>query len=509
MLLTLIRKEIVETMLDLRFLVASLLCVVLIPLGMYVSQEDYHQRLAAYEKTHDVYRQRHGTPKPPVTGKEEAQGLRPPTALSIFASGIEPFLPDNVITSCDGLYRTTKEARACNPQSLLFGKADLLFNVTFIVSLMALIFTFNAVSGERERGTLRLMIAHSVSRSRILLSKVLGRYVALLTPFLLAILISLFVLDLSPDVSIVSSQVWPAFLLILLATLLFLLGMVCLGVCVSTFTRSSKGSIVLLFFVWVVFLFAVPRISPILAEMLCPVESASVVDFTKRMIHDNIERELQQREKETIDSKLDAELDLVWQQAQKMEQEMVARVRSSGREPVRDDYKEINKFINERDRKLKGRYAPDRERLVKESQICIAKELRKIEEGYRNKKTAQFSLAMDFARLSPISCYSYFVSGLCGTGVEEPDNFVRNAQKFQEQVEQIFYQRVPWALGRQLGYMNGFDPFKPPTFPDLAYHYPSPQEGMRSHWPDLVLLVLYDLLFFSFAFMRFNRYDVR
>ncbi len=216
---TLVAKEILETVLDLRFVVATVLCVVLIPLGMYVSREDYEQRLAAYQREHDTYRQHHGTPEPPVTGREEAQGFRPPSVLSIFASGLDPFLPDKVATSYTGLFRTLKEAGTGNPQSLLFGKADLLFNVTFIVSLVALIFTFNCISGERERGTLRLMIANAVPRSRILLSKIAGKYIALLVPFTISILIALLVLGGSTTVSIGSPQVRLVVLLILAATL--------------------------------------------------------------------------------------------------------------------------------------------------------------------------------------------------------------------------------------------------------------------------------------------------
>jgi ABC-type transport system involved in multi-copper enzyme maturation permease subunit len=506
---TLVRKEIAETVLDLRFVLATLLCVVLIPLGTYVSREDYEQRLAAYQNEHEMYRQRHGTPVGPVTGEEETQGFRPPSILSIFASGLDPFLPDKVITSYTGLFRTVKVPGAGNVQSLLFGKADLLFNVTFIVSLAALIFTFNAISGERERGTLPLMIANALPRSRILLSKVVGRYIALLVPFVISILIALLILDASPDVSIGSSQLGPAFLVILLATGLFLLGMICLGVCISTFTRRPMSSIVLLFFVWAMFLVGVPKVSPMVAEILYPVESGSIVDLTKRMVRDDIEREFQTMEKETIDPRRDAEWNLVEEEARRMWEEITARVRNSGREPTRDDYKEVNKLMNDKGRELQAKYAPERARLVEACQMRIAGELKRIEEDYRNKRTVQFSVAMNLARLSPVSSYAYIVSGLCGTGVTEPDNFVRNAQRFQDQVEQVFYDKVPWCMDRQLGFAEGFNPWEPPAFPDMVYHYPSLAEALQTHWPDLLLLGLFDVLFFALAFMRFNKYDVR
>ena len=53
---TLVAKEILETILDLRFTIVTLLCVVLIPLGMYVSRKNYEQRLADYQQAKQIYR---------------------------------------------------------------------------------------------------------------------------------------------------------------------------------------------------------------------------------------------------------------------------------------------------------------------------------------------------------------------------------------------------------------------------------------------------------------------
>jgi hypothetical protein len=60
MLSTLIKKEIIETILGLRFVIATLLCLVLIPLGMYVSIKDYEQRLGDYNTAIQQYEQRAG-----------------------------------------------------------------------------------------------------------------------------------------------------------------------------------------------------------------------------------------------------------------------------------------------------------------------------------------------------------------------------------------------------------------------------------------------------------------
>ena len=389
---TLVGKEIAETMLGLRFAIATLLCVVLIPLGMYVSRKDYEHRLASYQGELQTYRQRFGTPPTPLTGGEEAQGFRPPSVLSIFASGLDPFMPDKVFTSQSGLFRTVKESGIDNPQSLLFGKADFLFNVTFIISLAALIFTFNSISGEREKGTLRLMIAHSIPRSRILLSKIVGKYIVLLVPFMISVFIALLILDASPVVSIGSKEIWPALLVILMMTGLFIFGMVSLGVCISTFTSHSMGSIVLLFFVWAMFIIGVPRMSPMIAESICPVESGSVFSFRKRMVRDDIEKRFEQVKKETIDPKRRKELDSLEEMEIKASKELEARVRAQGHELSLADFKkdatfqEQSKKLRKKRREIEASYEPDIEHLFNECQRRIASELNRIEQDYRNRR---------------------------------------------------------------------------------------------------------------------------
>ena len=506
MLRTLIVKEIADTALGLRFIATTLLCLLLIPLGMYVGREDYEQRFASYQEKHQAYRQRHGTPEPPVIGQEEAQGFRPPSVLSIFASGLDPFVPDTVITSYTGVFRTVKEPDIDNPQSLLFGKLDWLSSITLIVSLMVLILTYDAISGEKERGTLRLIIANSVPRHRILLCKIAGKYVAFLVPFGISVLIALLILEASPLISITSSHIGPTLLVILGVTLLFVLSMVCLGVCISTFTQHSMGSIMLLFLAWALFVLGVPKACPILAEVVHPLQDSAGIDFTERMVREDIERQFEQIKKETIDPEYRAEWDAMMRENRNKAQ-IEARLRETGREPTEEEAAVLNRDIN-RAQAIIDKRNEGANRLAGECDTRIAEALGRIEQDYQNKRDAQSAVAMNLCRISPVSCYAYVVSGLTGTGVTEPDNFFRNAQRFQNQVEDVFYDQVAWRLGVQRR-AEGFDVFDPPPFPDMEYGYPTLAENIQAVWPDVLLLGLFSVFFGTLAFVRFSKCDVR
>ena len=480
MLKTLIKKEIAATIFDLRFVIATLLCVVLIPLGMYVSLKDYEHRLSAYQIKHHEYRQRHGKGVEPHT---EAQAFRTPSIMSIFATGVDPFMPDKVTTARSGLFRTTKESIIDNPSSLLFGKVDFIFSVVFIVSLAALIFTFNSFSGEREMGTLRLVIANS---SRILLAKIVGNYVALSIPFIISILVALLILDASPDVSIISSNVWPSFLVIMVVTFLFMLCMVSLGLCISAFTRNSMDSIVLAFFVWAILAICIPKVSPMVADVLYPVEGANVFDTNKRLIADDIDYELVD-EREALRKKCFETFG-----AEEVEMDRSHQITEAGKKASAE---------------YEQKFAPIAERYQKR----LAEALRRLEQDYRRRMNVRSSIAMNLSRISPVSSYTYIVSELSGTGVTEPDNFGRNAQRYQDQVKQAVYDKIIVKRlrgGERYEYPNEFDPGDA-LIPEMTYSYPTLAQALQAGRLDIVLLGLFAVLFFSLAFMKLNKYDVR
>ncbi|MCF7975503.1 MAG: ABC transporter permease [Phycisphaerae bacterium] len=510
MLRVLIRKEITETILDLRFMATALLCVVLIPLGMLVNLQDYEQRLAATQQEHQMYRQRYSVPVAPAWGKEEAQGFRPPSVMSLFASGLDPFLPDRVFTSPTGLFRTERHPRLDSAQTLLFGQMDFAFNVTFILSLAALIVSFSAVCGEKERGTLRLMIAHTVPRGKIILAKVVGKYVLVVVPFLVSMLIALLILEMSPNVSIGSHDVWPAFLVILGVTLLFILCMVSLGLCISTFTARAMSSMIWLFFIWVVLVLGIPKVSPIIAEILYPVESENAFSFAKRMAAEDIREEFNQRSKD-IEKKYSDQMDKEWNP--KFIQIAKKYRNPSSSEYSEEDYLAANKKLNdewnkanrERYDKLHAVMLP----LAEELKRHTAQSLGRLEQDHRNRRKKQVALGLNLSRLSPVSSYAFILAELAGTGVTEMDNLSQNAQRFQEQVKDIYYDQAYNQFNSGQYRPKAYNPFDPPTLPDMTYTRVSLAPVVQTVWPDILLLILFSGACLTLAIAGFNRYDVR
>ena len=70
---------------------------------------------------------------------------------------------------------------------------DWVFIFGVLLSLMALLFTFDAFIGEKERGTLKLVMAQSLPRHTLLLGKFLGAMLALAIVLSLSIVVNLLI----------------------------------------------------------------------------------------------------------------------------------------------------------------------------------------------------------------------------------------------------------------------------------------------------------------------------
>jgi ABC-type transport system involved in multi-copper enzyme maturation permease subunit len=485
MLRTLIRKEITETILDLRFVIATLLCVVLIPLGMYVSLKDYEQRLQEYQTSVQQYEQR--SKRSMFSGDFGAEGYRPPSPLSVFSGGLKDKLNMKVTTQYDGNYHIENLSRDENLQAVLFGKIDFAFIVSMVLSLLALIFTFRIVTGEKESGTLRLIVAGNVPRWKVIFSKMVGSYFVFLAPVLLSFLVGLLFLGNS-EILLLSAGHFGAIFLVLVISLLFLFCVFNLGIFVSALTHSSIVSMIGVLFAWVVLALVIPKMSPMIAQVVHPIRSRQVVDTEKAMVLGEIRREKEKAEAELY--------------------KKVLTEAGLGVERAFDDSAETEQ--------AQKQYNKQKGPVIRQYQERMSKEARRIEEDYTNQRQAQVAIAANLSRISPVCCLVYALSEISGTGSSEIENFSKQAQLFQETVKRNFYDNFEFSEYRTEnqwsgGYYRkeGFDLDKFPVPHISGYRHVDLAGALSVCWLDIVLLVLFSVLFFAGAFASFLRYDVR
>ena len=169
-------------------------------------------------------------------------------------------------------------------------KVDWGFIIGYVLSLIALLFTFDSISGERERGTLRLTLANSIPRHTVLIGKFLGALISISIPFTLSTLMNLLVISTASEVHL-GSETWGRLGIIFLIAILYTCLFLALGLLVSARVQRSAVSLVILLLVWVVFVVFMPST---LASMAGGSRSSGpTLDFWERSekLHDELWRD--------------------------------------------------------------------------------------------------------------------------------------------------------------------------------------------------------------------------
>jgi ABC-type transport system involved in multi-copper enzyme maturation permease subunit len=488
MFTTLFIKEIRESVVTVRFILVSLICVVLIPLGIFVSLKEYEQRLDNYHQAVRLYTER---AEGNIGSSFTAEGYRSPSPLGVFSSGLKHLLPYQVTTSRNG-YTIDSQPSDTNSGTVLFGDIDFVFIVGTVLSILALIFSFSTITGEREQGTLRLMLSNPVSKGTVLVTKILGNFTVFLAPFIVSILVSLILLGLSSTFHLTSADILIPLCLIIALSVVFLLSMFTLGTTVSIMARTSGTSMTAILFVWVVLILAVPAVSPLVAQAVHPIVSQNVIDTRTEMIRDSLGDELDARKRELF-------------------AQIITRYGIDTTQITMNNFSDVLRPEAMKD--FDSEVVP----IEEEYRQRISSEVAEIQSRHEIETHTQSAIAVMLSRLSPKSCFMYIVSELAGTGKTEAKNFHTFAARFQDQVQQDVYRRytpMMYGIPDGLAYMgmNKDDDFDEKTAPVpqfSGYRHVSLETALEAEWVDIVLLLLYTLLFFAAGFVQFIRYDVR
>ena len=149
---------------------------------------------------------------------------------------------------------------------------DWAFIIGYVLSLIALLFTFDAISGERERGTLRLMLANSIPRHTVLIGKFLGALLSISIPFTLAVLVNLLLISTANAVHL-TTEAWGRLGIIFFLALLYTSLFLALGLLVSTRVQRSAVSLMILLLTWVTFVVFMPSTLASIASSFSPAMS--------------------------------------------------------------------------------------------------------------------------------------------------------------------------------------------------------------------------------------------
>ena len=473
MLMTLIQKEMMHHILSVRFIALLLMCLLLVPLTLHINYRNYLQNQINYQESVKLSgaKDEEKPPDAPAPDLEVSKLFLEPTPLSVFAKGLEESLPSYLGMTRNGVKQgSTSTADA--PLSSALGNLDFLFIVSTVFSLLALLFTFDAVAGEREAGTLRITLANSLSRDLFLWSKLIGGYIIFVVPFLVSFLLGLLLL-VAQGFPLGESDILLRVLSLTLVSLLYIGVFFAIGTVISTYLDSSKTALIVAFTVWVLAVLIMPRVGFLTAKLIAPTRAVQSVYMEKTAILNNLNAEkdaiVVKKIIETLGTSIDFNKDAA----------KIAEIR----EPIDAEYQQ--KF---------------------------QEQVEKLDREYQREKKRQESVGETISRITPTSSVTYLVMNLAQTGKIKRNTYFQTGTRYYNQLEEEYFRGISddqfAAIMRSIQSMRNKSSesktIAPP--PDMAE---SPlSETLRHSVTDLLLLCFLAVMLTTVAFLKFFRSDI-
>ena len=476
MLLTLIQKEIMHHILSVRFVALLVMCVLLIPLTLFINHRNYQQDLVDYQEAVKLANIEETTvnPKMPLEPELEVSKLfLKPTPLSVFAKGLGDSLPSYLGMTRNGITQGAPSTFSA-PFSDLLGHLDFLFLIGTVFSLLALLFTFDAVAGEREIGTLRVTLANSLPRDIFLWSKLIGGYLVFVVPFLVSLLFGLLVL-VWQGFPLGEPEIFPRVLSLILVSLLYIAVFFAIGTVISTYLDSAKTALIVVFTLWVFAVLITPRVGFLTAKLIAPTRTSQSVYMEKKAMRDNFDAALQE-EKMKIIAEAPAE--------EMSEADYVARVISGN-------------VLNETDERMKP--------LEEEYRQKFQEQADKLDRDYKRETARQQQVGETLSRITPTSSLIYLATNLTQTGKRKMNNYFQAGERYYDMLDEDLFSKIVDHASMRM-YNPATDIVKitqPPPLTTITLG-----ETFRQSVADVLLLCFFAVTLTTVAFLKFFRLDI-
>ncbi|UCG63122.1 MAG: ABC transporter permease subunit, partial [Candidatus Zixiibacteriota bacterium] len=255
MLATLIRKELKAILVSPKFVATFAVCSVLILVSVYTGIVEYQSSVKQYQAAVDLNEQR--LQEQTSWGNVVNKVFRRPDPLQIFAAGLTFDIGRWSLIFERFNVKLMGSSYSQDPIFALFRFVDFAFIVLFVLTLLAILFTYDTISGEKEGGTLRLVFSNAVPRAHYLIAKGSGAWLALVVSILIPTLLAVLLVVIC-GVPLQANDWVRVMSLIVLALSLFTF-FIFFGVMISALTRRSSVSFLVCLVCWVGFVMIIPR----------------------------------------------------------------------------------------------------------------------------------------------------------------------------------------------------------------------------------------------------------
>lgn len=469
MLRYIIEKELRDIIGTTKFAATFGVCSVLIILSFYVGARSYQADVVQYEaaRTQNL-RQLDG-----LTDWLSVRQFRiflPPQPLASLVGGVSNDIGRTTEVRGRGELSATDSRYSEDPLFATFRFLDLDFTFQIVLSLLAILFAYDSVNGEKERGTLRLALANAVPRHLFITGKLIGSFLGLVIPLLLPIALGALLLPLLGIPF--SADEWMRLGLIVLAGILYCGVFLTLSVAISSLTVRSSSSFLFLILAWIFAVLIIPRSAVLIAGRAVDVPSVDEIGSQKARYGSQLFAE-------------DRAVMSNWKPTEKEPQKMMSEFQKFTQNQGDEREKRLQEFS--------GRLNEDRE----------------------NRQAVQEQLALGLARFSPTATFSLAATRLAGTGLGLKEHYQNAAQGYQLDYGKFMLSKTGMNPGGMFVFRMKTSsdekpkPIDPQELPVFQYVPAALGDVLPQALIDIFLLIGFNVILFVVAYVAFLRYDAR
>jgi ABC-type transport system involved in multi-copper enzyme maturation permease subunit len=464
---TIIKKELLDHLQSIQFSVLVVISIVLFLANgiIFVKKYDeqnswYNEQIARlYEQPSTMGTTLHAKPNSLLFMAEGGDKYRP--------SGYQLY-PKGRLSAMPGKIRNFKMPD--------IPELDWAFIIKIIFTLYVLLLGYSSISGEKEQGTLRLILSNSHGRIKFLVSKYIAIILTVSIPMVIGMLISMIILGVSiPQVFSLDNLL--RILLMLMLVFAYLSIFAFLSLLVSSLVHQSSLVLLILLAVWILFAIVIPNVPSILSEEFSKVPSEyEIANHVGPMIQKQVWERIENIRKQVQQGEIETEPEL---------KKLTDDAFEQGQQDLSKHYKSYNDAMQQRAR-----------------------------------------MARNLSRISPTALFQFASENIAQTGLVQEEQFEKDAISYSAMYDDYILKKVgkvvgtsPWSFSTNIE-LNGKSiyigsPYSEEyqgdksDFPRFEESQVSIMKSLRNALLDLAGLILWNLILALLAFAAFIRCDIR
>ena len=221
---------------------------------------------------------------PHAAGHYGTYVFKPLSIFNLLEKGIDPYSGEAI--RIETHRQNPPEIRAADDATFLLRSGELTvgFAFLYIIPLLIIVVVHGMISKEKEQGTLKLAMCQGLTPAQMLFGKVCGAIMILSVIIFPVISLLGWVIFRYTHNEI--AVLTPAILMLLSYSVYFFIFLFT-SIAVSTFSSSSRRSLLLLFTFWITVCIVIPKLSVFVAERMYPTPSA--YEFTQDIENETLQ----------------------------------------------------------------------------------------------------------------------------------------------------------------------------------------------------------------------------